>query len=435
MSSTRPPESLPAPARLAAPPPPPGGDPVVEILVRRLLLPMAAVVASALLVGSSLHEGGPRGAAWTPPASASPFAPLGVEADLRSTRDLEAVALDPRRSLPAETRRTLALRHAPELRFNAWYPMRDASPAHRTEDFYPMDVERFLGAIGWDAPRGTTPPALPVVVRRSERDLPAQLASARSSRLPALEDGLLQGYPRGMPGDAPDAGPVYADVYPDPRDPATVYAELWTFYPSDVSDAVVAGAIDGMGGHRSDWEHVTLALDVSDGVTRSRIRRAVYYGHEAALEVEPGDLELVVGTHPVVYVSQGKHASYPEPGEWRDYFRAAPYVRFDDVFHGNGHRARTWENEVVDIARAARPRPPWLLWRERWGGEDERILGIPYATSSFGPWFHTESNDRLTRVTGSWRHEKATHPGLRLDRALGKPAPRVRPAMPIGWVW
>src|SRR5262249_44507086 len=65
-------------------------------------------------------------------------------------------------------------------------------------------------------------------------------------------------------------------------------------------------------------------------------------------------LELLGGTHPAVYVSQGKHASYPEPGEWRDYQRLAPLVEYDDVFHGNGVRVETWKGR----GRGHREVPP-----------------------------------------------------------------------------
>jgi hypothetical protein len=316
----------------------------------------------------------------------------------------------------------IARRHAPELRFNAWFPTDDPSPANRTEDFYPASVERFLKATD----------AL-VVVRRSDGPRPALVQRVALAAPPAYRQGTLEGYPPRMLGDPPGEAPIYADVYADPDDAGRVYAEFWSFYAMDQGDARAPLGIEEEGGHRSDWEHVALRLRrPRGGGTETSIESAVYYGHEHALFVSREALEVVEGTHPVVYVSQGKHASYPEPGEWRDYLGLAPAVRFDDVFHGNGVRIATWRGEVVDISRARAVRPRWLDWAGRWGPDDDRFLGISYARSSPGPWFHRESNDRFARLTGAWSAAKALAAGrLRCDRDLKLEAPRVEPPAPV----
>jgi len=403
---------------------------------RNLATLLSALFAGAALAAALL----PRGAGPAVTGAAGPevgilerlFTPLGVDGDDASVKGSEDAHADPRRALPPDVRALLARRHAPELRFNAWFPMADPSDAHRTEDYLPMSVERFREAIGWDSAADAPARLIPAILERSVRDRPAVLGRVVARGRPAWRGGLLVGYPHGMPGDPDGRAPVYVDAYPDPDAPTrTAFVELWSFYPTDASDARVLLRWAEVGGHRSDWEHISLEVDISLGPERSRIVRAVYFGHEAALLVERDDLELALGTHPVVYVSQGKHASYPEAGEWRDYFGSAPWMRFDDVFHGNGLRVETWRGELVDIARAARPRLEWLTRSERWGGEDERILGVAYCTSSKGPWFHAESNDRMARVTGEWRAAKATARGLRTDRDAGLVAPRVAPPPPL----
>lgn len=309
-----------------------------------------------------------------------------------------AAAPTPRSELPPATtapaldsaaRVALARRHAPEMRFNARLDAAapiDRSPQNRDEMYFPMSAERFFAEYR-----------------------------------PQFDDRRITSYPERLKGDPPGAAPIYADVYPDGVDPAIYFAEYWSFYPYDECPARVASVFGPIGSHRADWEHVTLKLRL-DGTGRSEIVAAVYYGHEHALLVEPELLELVEGAHPVVYVAAGKHASYPEPGEWRNYTGLAPIVQFDDVFHGNGPRARTWEGEIVDISRATRApeRRYWLEYEGRWGPEDARFLGFPVAASSRGPWAHRESNDRLSTVTGTWTGAKAASRGLRVDRDRGR---------------
>ena len=92
------------------------------------------------------------------------------------------------------------------------------------------------------------------------------------------------------------------------------------------------------------------------------ITKGYFYGHGHVLEVPNDKIEFVEGTHPVVYIGQGSHASYPKAGvafDWRlltwipdlsDIFRRLPDRKYDDIFTGLGLKwNKPATKEVIQI--------------------------------------------------------------------------------------
>jgi hypothetical protein len=103
---------------------------------------------------------------------------------------------------------------------------------------------------------------------------------------------------------------IYAHVFSDPDDPATLVLQYWFFYLyNDWNDR-----------HEGDWEMIQLFFDAPDA--RSAIgtepRLVAFAQHEGAEVSDWSDdvLQVVDGTRPVVYVAAGSHASYFQAERW-----------------------------------------------------------------------------------------------------------------------
>ena len=122
-----------------------------------------------------------------------------------------------------------------------------------------------------------------------------------------------------FPGDPLDAGcsyelwsrrltegtdpTVYAHVATDPGYPGKLALQYWFFYPFN----------DFNNTHEGDWEMTQLVFDAADaGEALTQDAAEVgYSSHEGAERAAWGDekLEIVDGTHPVVYPAAGSHAN------------------------------------------------------------------------------------------------------------------------------
>ncbi len=148
--------------------------------------------------------------------------------------------------------------------------------------------------------------------------------------------------------------------------------QYWVFYAYD-------SAVSGTGGHRADWEHTTYKVKVpSRDLAKGEIEEGYYHGHGnifPPIRVSKDDLHLVdddgvvtaLGTHPVVYVACGKHASYPRPGILWQYAEFVVRVQ-DDFFAGNGVWFDSWtEMDLVNLGTIEHPMVDWLLYGGHWG--------------------------------------------------------------------
>jgi hypothetical protein len=133
---------------------------------------------------------------------------------------------------------------------------------------------------------------------------------------------------------------------------------LWYFY-NDYSLALGAGL------HEGDWEMVQLRMHDDEPDL------AVYAQHTHAEKRVWRDVEKA-GTHPVVYVARGSHASYFERGfhtteAWYDLAdgkRKSPQLELE-ILEGDG--------------------PGWALWPGRWGDTQPRLPGGVHQPSPTGP--------------------------------------------------
>jgi hypothetical protein len=354
----------------------------------------------------------------------------------------------------------LARLHAPAFRFNAWVP-NDSSPHNKSEDYFPMSVARFLDEIASGSAR--------VATKEAEGATPGINEVQSFSSKVVVDEDKIDGYPKLMAGDEPGTSPIYAHVYedtsrkvknPDGSGEDYFFIEYWVFYPQDVAKIRVTALTLRFGGHRSDWEHLTVGAALVYGpggaFLRSEVRQGLYYGHNDKFAVEKSELELVddqgrtdpQGTHVVVYIALGKHAAYPEPGVWRNRFGAPPLVGEDDVFRGNGVEWRAWTTPVHDLEGPPTPEftPPVFAlllstklattglvdWREYKGhwGPDKAVPLIPITASPKGPRAKPSEYGSGDKSSDRWSDVKRSHASeLTLARSpaiVPPPVPRRR---------
>ena len=152
---------------------------------------------------------------------------------------------------------------------------------------------------------------------------------------------------------------VYAHVATEPGSPGQVALQYWLFYPFNEFNNL----------HEGDWEMIQLVFEADDA--RAALdRKPVSVGfssHEGAEEAAWGEekLEVVDGTHPVVYPAAGSHAnkftealylgSSAEAGVGCDDTRG-PHVELRPA-------VVTIPSDVDDARRTY----PWIAFEGRWG--------------------------------------------------------------------
>jgi hypothetical protein len=152
---------------------------------------------------------------------------------------------------------------------------------------------------------------------------------------------------------------VYAHVATDPGHPGMLALQYWFFW--------VFNDFNNL--HEGDWEMIQLNFNARDAraATATRPVAVGYSSHEGAEQADWGDdkLDLVGGTHPVVYPAAGSHANK---------FTAALYlgssaeagVGCDDTL-GPHVELRPRAITIPSNPVAARAGFPWILFEGRWG--------------------------------------------------------------------
>jgi hypothetical protein len=357
----------------------------------------------------------------------------------------------------------LARRFAPQLRYNAWAALKDplaaSSLQNANEDFLPLGVDAFFDALA--AGRAE------IVVARSRSAAPARVRAVPTRGVPRFHGGFLHEVPERMAGAEPNAAPTYVNAYRAPEleeqpDVRVYFISYWQFYGYDWACSRVLGSFGCIGAHRGDWEHqafrIHARLDPQGKVEQATLVTGYFYAHGWGVAV-PGDrLERVDdrglegGEHPVVYVSLGKHGSYPEPGELHDFPVHRAIADQDDFFHGNGVRIACWKTPLIDIGKPTRAAHPerfaspafrkilgqspgaefetWLDYTGRWGSDLEGIGSLIWTSSPTGPYQKVSFANRGRESVAYATWKKRFGDRLRLDRARGLALPRVESAAP-----
>ncbi len=152
---------------------------------------------------------------------------------------------------------------------------------------------------------------------------------------------------------------VYAHVARDPGYPGKIALQYWFFY--------VFNDFNNL--HEGDWEMIQLDFDASSA--REALKQdpvAVgYSSHEGAERAEWGDdkLEIVDGTHPVVYPAAGSHANKYTPALYLG-SSADAGVGCDDT-RGPHIQILPIVKTIPGNTAAAQRTFPWIAFQGRWG--------------------------------------------------------------------
>jgi hypothetical protein len=168
--------------------------------------------------------------------------------------------------------------------------------------------------------------------------------------------------------------------------------------------------------HEGDWELIQLnfAAATSAAALRTRPTEVGYSQHNGAERAEWGSdkLELVGGTHPVVYPAEGSHANYFSSALFLG-ASAAQGVGCDDT-----NEPWTQLRPVVDVIprspKAARAAYPWLGYHGLWGEQRRAFFNAPT-----GPNTRLQWTEPITWTNETW---KARSFALVGGRSLGPTA-------------
>ncbi len=200
----------------------------------------------------------------------------------------------------------------------------------------------------------------------------------------------LDGYHLDFPGDvlAPGCvyerwqarmaaeGPptVYAHVVTEPGRPGKLALQYWFFYVFN----------DWNNTHESDWEMIQLNFD-ADTPEQALARGPTEVGYSQHSSAERADwggdeIEIVDGTHPVVYPGEGSHANYLGPHLYL--MRSTAEGVGCDKANGDARELTTALRVIPGDPAEARERYPWLAYRGRWGEKQGKLYEAPTGPST-----------------------------------------------------
>ncbi len=172
---------------------------------------------------------------------------------------------------------------------------------------------------------------------------------------------------------------VYAHVASDPQFPGKLALQYWFFYAFN----------DFNNTHEGDWEMIQLnfdAADAGDALRQEHPSEVGYSSHEGAEHAAWGDdkLEVVDGTHPVVYPAAGSHANkYTEAlyvGSSAD-----AGVGCDDT-SGPHYDLRPVVQTIPSDSKAAAAAFPWTTFEGRWGELQRAFFNGPTGPNLKEQW-------------------------------------------------
>jgi hypothetical protein len=303
-----------------------------------------------------------------------------------------AVAL-PTEARAASADSALAQRFAPVVRL-----VRQEEPCHHGEPYQPTDVNLVLGNREV-ALRGPWDRTNIIKVGPTAQDLA----------------GGLFDYHLDFPGHAVEPGCVYdewshrlnkgspprtyARVVADPADPGQIALQYWFFYVfNDFNDK-----------HEGDWEMIQLDFDAPTARQALETKPALvgFSQHEGAESAHWGDskLQIVEGTHPVVYPALGSHANYYTSALHLG--RSAAQGVGCDETSGPSRELRP-RVSLIPTGRAAYSLAyPWLGFQGRWGEEHRGFYNGPTGPTTKPQWAQP-----ITWANEEWRDKSFTVPAV-----------------------
>jgi hypothetical protein len=171
---------------------------------------------------------------------------------------------------------------------------------------------------------------------------------------------------------------IYAHVATDSDQPGKLSLQYWFFYPFNKFNNL----------HEGDWEMVQLVFDTSDPreALGQEPESIGYSSHEGAERADWGDdkLEIVDGTHPVVYPAAGSHANKFTEALYLG-SSAEQGVGCDDT-RGPHTELRPTVKTIPGEVDAARAAFPWIAFEGRWGELQEAFFNGPTGPNLKRQW-------------------------------------------------
>ena len=171
---------------------------------------------------------------------------------------------------------------------------------------------------------------------------------------------------------------VYAHVATDAADPGELALQYWFFYAFNDFNNL----------HEGDWEMIQLVFDARDTheALSEKPVEVGYSSHEGAERAAWGDdkLELVGGTHPVVYPAAGSHANkYTEALYLGSSAEAG--VGCDDT-EGPHVQLQPVVKTIPSDPTAAVGAFPWIAFEGRWGELQQAFFNGPTGPNLKTQW-------------------------------------------------
>jgi hypothetical protein len=285
----------------------------------------------------------------------------------------------------------LAVRYAPVVRL-----VQQTEPCKHGEAYVPTDVNLVL--------------ASPEVVLRGPWDRTNVIKVAPSAA--DLSSGLFD-YHLDFPGSAVAPGctydewshrinnghapTMYAHVVSERAHPGQLALQYWFFYVfNNFNDK-----------HEGDWEMIQLDFDAATPAQALERKPAMvgFSQHEGAESAHWGDskVQIVDGTHPVVYPALGSHANYYTSALHLGR-SAAQGVGCDDTT-GPSTEFRP-EVALIPTGRAGYLSAyPWLGYEGHWGEEHEGFYNGPTGPNTKPQW-----TEPITWATTAWHDNSFSLP-------------------------
>jgi len=286
---------------------------------------------------------------------------------------LAALVLAPAASADLADERALAEHFAPIVRV-----VEQTEDCGHGEPFVPTDIDRILGQ-DTVALRGPWSPTDLVKIGPVAEDLVGRFEYHLDFPGDALDPGCTYEHWANHIG-ASEGPVVYAHVVTEPSRPRKLALQYWFFYPFN----------DFNNTHEGDWEMTQLVFDAADArqALETKPTEVGYSSHEGAEKAAWDDdkLEVVDGTHPVVYPAAGSHANK---------YTAALYlgssadagVGCDDTVGPHRQLIPVVKTIPSDTA-AAEKEFPWITFEGRWGELEKAFFNGPTGPNMKTQWTH-----------------------------------------------